>query len=272
MPLRYELRSFWWFIEGRVGGMGRLGFNRCHWFDLPFEEGEVLSWLGKQHLALSALADLWSYLDQHGPKAATFYGLRPDEAKDRLKRLHDSDALLAVLQSIRAKTGIFDDIAWVNDHAQPVLRLTTSAQRRQQEVALLKQHNVSVLISLLEQPLDHPELRHAFEVFHVPVEDIAPPSREQVYAFAEMLLTALEARKTVVTHCLAGIGRTTTMLMAAYLVQGYPLHDLATWIRIRNPHYLFHGSQMRFLQDLADDVGRGRLPVLTPGRHPQLCQ
>jgi len=272
MPLRGQLRSFWWFIDGRVGGMGRLGYNRCHWFDLPFEEGEVLSWLGKQHGALSALADLWRYLDQHGPKAAMFYGLWPDEARDRLNRLHDRDALLAVLQSIHAKTGIFDDIAWIDDNAQPALRLTTSAQRRQHEVALLKQHNVGVLISLLEQPLDHPELRNDFEVYHVPVEDISPPTYDQVYAFAETLLTSLAAGKTVVTHCLAGIGRTTTMLMAAYLVQGYPLQDLAAWVRVRNPHYHFHGSQVLFLQALAEDVRGGRLPVLAPGGHLPLCR
>jgi len=272
MPIRRQLKSFWWFIEGRVGGMGRLGFNRCHWFDLSFEEGEVLSWLGKQHASTSALADLWSYLDQHGPKAATFYGLRPDEGRDRLNRLRDRDALLAVLESIHARTDVFDDIAWVHDKAQPALRLTTSVQRRQHEVALLKQHNVGVLISLLEQPLDHPELLNDFEVFHVPVEDIAPPSRDQVYAFAETLVSSLEAGKTVVTHCLAGIGRTTTMLIAAYVVQGYPLQDLAAWVRVRNPHYLFHGSQLTFLQDLAEDVRGGRLPVLAPGRHLPLCR
>jgi protein-tyrosine phosphatase len=272
MPLRHQLRSFWWFIEGRVGGMGRLGFNRCHWFDLSFEEGEVLSWLGKQHVSTSALADLWSYLEHHGAKAATFYGLRLEEATDRLQRLRDRDALLAVLQSIHAKTDISADLAWVDENAQPALRLMTSAQRRQHEVTLLKQHNVGVLISLLEQPLDHPELLNDFEVFHVPVEDIAPPNRAQVYAFAETLVTSLAAGKTVVTHCLAGIGRTTTMLMAAYLVQGYALQDLTAWVRVRNPHYLFHGSQMRFLQELAEDVGKGRLPVLAPGRHLLRCQ
>jgi len=272
MPLQRHLRSFWWFIDGRVGGMGRLGYNHCHWFDLPFEEGEVLSWLGKQHGALVALEELWRYLDQHGPKAATFYGLRPDEARDRLSRLRDRAALLAVLESLHARTGIFEAVSWVDENAQPALRLTTSAQRRQYEVALLKEHNVTVLISLLEQPLDHPELRNDFEVYHIPIEDITPPTYDQVYVFAETLLTSLEAGKTVVTHCLAGIGRTTTMLMAAYLVQGYSLQELAAWVRARNPHYLFHGSQVRFLHALAEDVRGGRLPVLAPGEHLPLCR
>lgn len=272
MPLRQQLRSFWWFIDGRVGGMGRLGYNRFHWFDLSFEEAEVLSWLGKQHGAIAALAHLWHYLDQHGAKAATFYGLRPDEARDRLNRLRDRDTLLAVLASMQAKTGIFDNVSWVDENTQPALRLLTSAQRRQHEVALLKQHNIGVLISLLEQPLDHPELRNDFEVYHVPVEDITPPSYDQVYAFAETLLTSLDAGKTVVTHCLAGIGRTTTMLMAAYLVQGYRLEDLTAWVRVRNPHYLFRGSQLAFLQALDEDVRGGRLPVLAAGGSLPLCQ
>ncbi len=272
MPIQHQLRSFWWFIDGRVGGMGRLGYNRCHWFDLPFEEGEVLSWLGKQHGAIAALPDLWRYLDQHGPKAATFYGLQPEQARDRLDRLRDRDALLTVLESIRAKTDIFDAIVWVDHNAQPALQLTTSAQRRQHEMALLKEYKVTVLISLLEQPLDHPELRNDFEVYHVPVEDITPPTYDQVYAFTKTLVTSLEAGKTVVTHCLAGIGRTTTMLMAAYLVQGYPLQDLTAWVQVRTPHSHFHGSQLAFLHALAADVRGGRLPVLPAGGGLPLCR
>jgi hypothetical protein len=62
------------------------------------------------------------------------------------------------------------------------------------------------------------------------------------------------------------------MLMAAYLVQGYSLQELAAWVRARNPHYLFHGSQVRFLHALAEDVRGGRLPVLAPGEHLPLCR
>jgi len=272
MPIRRQLRSFWWFLEGRVGGMGRPGFNQCHWFELSFEEGLLLSWLGKQHLPAPALDHLWSYLDSYGPKVAMFYELSPGAARDRLSRLRERATLLAMVEHMNVKTGIFDDVSWVDDHAQPTLRLLPSAQRRQHEVALLKQHNVTVLISLLEQPLDHLELGNDFELYHVPVEDITPPRHDQVYAFAETLCSVLAADKTVVTHCLAGIGRTTTMLIAAYLVYGYSLQELAAWVRVCNPHFVFRGSQAAFLQELADDVRCGRLPVLSPGRNLPLCQ
>src|SRR5262249_39793535 len=152
----------------------------------------------------------------------------------------------------------------VEDHPQPALRLVHNVQRRQHEIALLKQYHVTVLISLLEQPLDHAELRNDFELYHVPVEDITPPGRDQVYVFAETLGSALAAGKTVVTHCLAGIGRTTTMLMAAYLVHGYSLQELTAWVRVRNPHFAFRGSQMVFVQELAEDIRCGRAPVIAP--------
>jgi protein-tyrosine phosphatase len=251
--------------------MGRPGFNQCHWFELSFEEALLLSWLGKQHLPTPPLASLWSYLDSYGPKVAMFYELSPGVARERLHRLCDRVALLAVAEQMNVKTGIFDDVSWVEDQGQPALRLLPSVQRRQHEVALLKKSNVTVLISLLEQPLDHPELCNDFELYHVPVEDITPPGREQVYTFAETLFTALAADKTVVTHCLAGIGRTTTMLIAAYLVHGYSLQELTAWIRVCNPHFAFRGSQVAFLQALAEDLLCGRAPVMASGRSLPLC-
>ncbi len=264
MLVQHPLRSFWWFREGRVGGMGRPGFNRCHWFDLSLEEGLLLSWLGKQHASTPALADLWSHLDAYGPKVATYYDLSPQAVRERLAQLGDRTTLLHVAECLNAKTRIFDDIAWVDAPTGPALRLLPSQQQRQHEVAFLQQHNVTVLVSLLEQPLDHPELRAAFELHHLPVEDVTPPQRDQVYAFAETLREALAANKTVVTHCLAGIGRTTTMLLAAYLVHGYSLQELADWIQECNPSFVFRGSQAAFLRDLAADLRHGSAPLAAP--------
>ena len=47
MPLRQQMPALWWFIEDRVAGMGRPGFNRYHGADLSLEEAIVFSWLGQ---------------------------------------------------------------------------------------------------------------------------------------------------------------------------------------------------------------------------------
>ena len=272
MPIRQHLKAFWWFIEGRVGGMGRPGFNQCHWFDFSLEEGVVFTWLGKQHQTTLPLDSLWQYLDWYGPQVAPFHGLSVTEAHQRLHRLHDRTSLMAVLESMNAKAGILQEVSWLGTDAHAVLRFSPNVQRLRHELEMLKRHNVSVVISLLEQPLDHTVLDGHFEVYHFPVEDVTPPSREQVYAFAEQLRTALDSGKNVVTHCLAGVGRTTTMFMAAYLVQGHPWHELVAWVQARNPHFQFKGRQVAFLQELAQDVAHGRLPLLAPRGEARLCQ
>jgi protein-tyrosine phosphatase len=266
------MRGFWWFIDGRLGGMGRLGFNQAHWFDLSPEEGILLSWLGKQADATPLVASLWAYLEQYGPRVAPFYRLSTAEIHDRLRRLRDQGALRTTLEQLNAKAGVFQEVSWLETDAQVVLCCTPNTQRVQDEVALLQQHNISVVISLLEHPLDHGLLDGIFEVHHVPVEDAAPPNRDQVYAVAHTLDTALTAGKNVVIHCLAGIGRTTTMLIAAYLVQGYSLAELVAWVQARNPHFQFIGCQVAFLQALADDVAHGRAPLIVPtGGQRRLC-
>lgn len=271
MPIRRHLKTFWWFIDGRVGGMGRPGFNQCHWFDLTFEEGMLFSWLGKQPQTTAPLDSFWRYVEGFGPRVAPFYGLSTTEVRQHLARLSEPAALLAVLYSMNAKASIFHEVEWLSADQHTSLRFTPNVQRLHQELEILKQHQISVIISLIEEPLNHHLLNGSFEVYHFPVEDVTPPSHEQVYAFASILHTALDAGKNVVTHCLAGVGRTTTLLVAAHLVQGYSWPELARWVQARNPHFQFKGRQVTFLHELATDVASGRLPLLTSGRKALPC-
>lgn len=264
MPLRRYMKTFWWFMEGRVAGMGRPGFNRCHWSDFSLEEALVLSWLGKQTEAALSVHDLRQYLDRYAPKVAPFYKLTHDTIPDQIKSLHERTALLDVLEQLNAKTQLFQQIDWVEDDAQPRLHLTRDLTRLQDEIDLLKQHRISVLISLTEHPMDYDHLNGHFTLHHLPIEDVSPPNHEQVYALAHLLTTAFEVGENVAVHCLAGLGRTTTMLIAAYLVQGYTLRDLTTWIRRQNPHFLFVGSQAQFVYELADHLNRGDLSIIHP--------
>lgn len=262
MSLRQQMPALWWFIEGRVAGMGRPGFNRYRGSDLSFEEAAVFSWLGKQPDFSPALAQLWQFLDVYGPKIALFHEPSEIPIADRLARLRERAHLLDVLEQVSVKTGVFEDVSWHDEASEPRLWLTRNMRQLEREIELLKRHRLSVLISLIEQPFDDDLLGAHFTRHHIPIEDIAPPSSEQVYTLAKHLGAALAAGHNVAVHCLFGIGRTTTMLMAAHLVQGYALHDLKAWIRRCNPQFLFRGSQAAFLDAFAQALDDGRLPIL----------
>jgi protein-tyrosine phosphatase len=251
-------------MEGRVAGMGRPGFNRCHWSELSLEEALVLSWLGKQTEAAPAVHDLRQYLDRYAPKVTPFYKLTHQTIQDQIKLLHERPALLDVLDQLNTKTQLFQQIDWVEDGTQSRLHLTRDLTRLQDEIDLLKQHRIAVLISLTEHPMDVDHLDGQFTLYHLPIEDVSPPTHEQVYTLASLLAAAFESGENVAVHCLAGLGRTTTMLIAAHLVQGYTLPDLTTWIRRQNPHFLFAGSQAKFVYELADRLNRGDLSIIHP--------
>ena len=201
-------------------------------------------------------------MDISRPKVAPFYDLTKGNIQYHLQPLRNPTTLITILDKLNNKTRIFHNIEWIDTMSQPRLRLERDIQRLQQEMELLKQHGISVLISLIEQPFDHTLLKQYFTVHHLPIEDVSPPTHDQVYAFVELLNAAFSAGANIAIHCLAGLGRTTTMLMAAHLVQGYSLHDLTTWVRRQNPHFLFLGSQATFVYELAAHLKTGRFPVI----------
>lgn len=262
MPLRRQMPALWWFIEGRVAGMGRPGFNRYRGSDLSLEEAIVFSWLGKLSDTAPALAHFWQFLDDYGPKIAPFHEPSAPPVADRLARLRERAPLLDVLERISAKTQVFKNVSWHDEGPEPRLRLTWNMRQLESEIELLKHHRLSVLISLIEQPFDHDILSEHFTLHHLPIEDVTPPSPAQVYDLAEHLRSSLAAGQNVVVHCLAGVGRTTTMLIAAHLVLGHTLQDLKAWIRRCNPHFLFRGSQAAFIDDFAQALSNGHLPIL----------
>lgn len=88
------------------------------------------------------------------------------------------------------------------------------------DLELLREHGIGALLTLTERPLSPGVLdRHGMAGLHLPVDDFHAPTTAQMLDALAFLDQARSSRTPVAVHCLAGQGRTGTVL-AAYLIRG----------------------------------------------------
>lgn len=240
------MKSFWWYKENSIAGMARPGFNSVRWFDLPFEEAVLLGWLGKFSDGRLSLAEFRDHMETYVPKIYKFHKLDEITGKQILKVFDSPLGVKTTLESLNNRLQIIKEFEVKDDH----LTIQMNPAKLKQEIDHLKKHDIKHVVTLTEHHHHKNILDSHFSTYHISIADLSAPNREQVSALAKILKTALPKKEKLAVHCLAGIGRTSTMLVGAHIIMGESFKDLEPHIARQNPSFALTGPQAEFLRTL----------------------
>jgi hypothetical protein len=242
------MKAFWWYKENAVAGMARPGFNRVHWFDLPFDEAVFFGWIGLFSSGSVPVSTFRQHLARYAPLIFHFHKLDETSGPKALQIFETDAGILQVARRIRERTGLLDK--FLIDHG--VMHFEMSRSRLEEEIQFLKAKNIDTIVALTERHHAAEILWSHFQLHHLSMPDMGAPTRAQAEELAQILKLARKKNETVAVHCLAGIGRTSTMIMAAHILNGdHPAEVRATLDR-QNPKRSLTRAQLEFLASLCN--------------------
>ena len=120
------------------------------------------------------------------------------------------------------------------------------------ELQSLRKQGLGALVTLTEMALPAELMLEAQIPYrHLPVPDMQAPSLVQIGQFIEFVDQAWTDNLATAVHCLAGLGRTGTMI-ACYLVhQGHGAESALAQLRVHRPGSVETMTQEKAIHDFA---------------------
>lgn len=132
-------------------------------------------------------------------------------------------------------------------------KLAGTAEPRGDDLAALAAAGVVHVITLTEDPLPEAELTAAgLKSWHVPIEDMHAPELEQLDELVAGIDKALASDEPVAVHCLAGLGRTGTVLATWFVSQGMSADEAMAQVRRLRPGSIEAESQEQVIREWAE--------------------
>lgn len=144
------------------------------------------------------------------------------------------------------------NFSWVEE---PLLA-AMGRPREPDEYTWLRNQGIELIVSLTEDPLRRDWLSDAgLFGLHIPVHDMAAPAREQIQEALSAIEKAHERQMGVAVHCLAGRGRTGTVLACYYVTKGMRPLEAIAHVRDLRPGSIETGEQEQAVEDFARSRG-----------------
>jgi len=125
-----------------------------------------------------------------------------------------------------------DDFTWIDKPRLAAMAHPGSLE----EYQWLRDQGVQLVISLSETPPRRNWINDAgLFSMHIPVEDTTAPTQDQIDQCVTAIDKALASKVGVAIHCMAGKGRTGTMLACWFVAHGLSARDALTRIRRLRP-------------------------------------
>jgi atypical dual specificity phosphatase len=122
-----------------------------------------------------------------------------------------------------------------------------------EDLAWLREHGIELLISLTEDPPRRNWINEAgLMLLHVPVEDLTPPTQQQLDHIVAAVKKANHHNLGVGIHCGAGLGRTGTVLACCLVAGGLNAKNAIARIRRLRPNSIETTDQERAVVEFAE--------------------
>ena len=118
------------------------------------------------------------------------------------------------------------------------------------DLRALRDCGITMLITLTEKDFPQDALaRNGLKNFHLPVYDHEPPTVAQIQMLLARMSAAMRRGEVLAVHCLAGLGRTGTVLAAWLIREGLTAEEALRRIRRIDPKYVQSQTQEDLLYE-----------------------